>query len=94
MHQQLEFTPTEQPPDSKIPTVLRFPLVTVFSLGISLALRSVSSPFSTGDLGTVTTQRDDWTEIAGFVGWRVADLALAWWSNYDGMSRECLVADA
>ncbi len=94
MHQQLEARPSEQPPDSKIPTVLRFPLVTIFSLGISLALRSFSSPFSTGDLGNVTTQRDDWVEIAGFVGWRIADLALAWWSNYDGTSRGSLVADA
>ena len=94
MNQQLEVRPTEQPSDSKIPTLLRFPLVTIFSLSISLALRSVSSPFSTGDLGNVTTQRDDWTEIAGFIGWRVADLALAWWSDYDGMSRKRLVADA
>jgi hypothetical protein len=94
INQQLEVRPAEQSPDSKIPTVLRFPLVTVFSLGISLALRSISSPFSTGDLGNVTTQRDDWVEIAGFVGWRIADLALAWWSNYDGMSRERLVIDA
>ena len=70
--------------DSNSPTLFRFVLVTVLGLGTSFALRSISSPFSTGDLGGVTTQRDDWTEIAGFLGWRVAELATAWWSEYDG----------
>ena len=73
--------------DSKIPKVLRFPLVAFLSLSTSLALRSVSSPFSTGDLGTVTTQRDDWLEIVGFVGWRIAELATTWWLDYDGKGK-------
>ena len=73
--------------ESKIPKGLRFPLVAFLSLSTSLALRSVSSPFSSGDLGTVTTQRDDWLEIVGFVGWRIAELATTWWLDYDGKGK-------
>ena len=78
-------TPLPGPsPASKLPSVLRFPLVAIISLGTSLALRSVSSPFSEGDLSGVSTQRDDWIEIAGFLGWKIVDLAVAWFSDYDG----------
>lgn len=77
-------TPLPEPSTaSRVPSVLRFPLVAIISLATSLALRSVSSPFSEGDLSGVSTQRDDWIEIAGFLGWKILDLAVAWFSDYD-----------
>lgn len=85
--EELESVPVEKPP-----SILRFVLVTLLSLATSLALRFISSPFSRGDLAGVTTQRDDWPEIAGFIGWRVAELATAWWSNYDGEKRRLSIS--
>lgn len=80
--------PTAEPlpiaTDSKIPSVLRFPIVTLISLATSLALRTISSAFSLGDLATISTQRDEWVDVTAFVGWKVADLAVAWWLGYDG----------
>lgn len=74
----------ELAPGPKSPSLLRFPLVATLSLAISLGLRALSSPFSAGDLSSVSSQRDDWIQISGFMAWRLVGLAAAWFGGHDG----------
>ena len=66
-----------------LPPRLRFPLLVLFSLTISSFLYSLVSPFTTGDLATVSKSRDNWWEIAGLLGWKATQLAIGWFGGFD-----------
>lgn len=76
----------ETPPSSltsKIPTLLRFPLLVLSSLTLSSALYTSVSGFTAGDLSSVSRSIDDWWQVAGLIGWKIAELAVGWWGEYD-----------
>ena len=68
---------------SKIPAALRFPLLVILSMAMSSFLYASASPFTSGDLSNISAQRDQWWEVAGLLGWRAFELAIAWWGGYD-----------
>lgn len=80
--QAVPIRPLKQP--SKVPNVLRFPLLVVVSMFLSSALYSGASQFGTGDLATVMKRRDEWWEITGLLAWKAVELGIGWWGEYDG----------
>lgn len=66
-----------------MPAELRFPLLVVFTFGLSSFLYTLASPYTRGDLSTVSGYRDAWWEVAGLLGWRVAELGVGWWAGFD-----------
>ena len=64
---------------------VRFPFLVFFSLTLSSLLYSLVSPFTAGDLATVSRSRDNWWEIAGLLGWKVTQLAIGWFGGFDSM---------
>ncbi|KAH8664983.1 hypothetical protein BGZ60DRAFT_378917 [Tricladium varicosporioides] len=73
-------------PPSKLPPALRFPLVVVLSLSISSLLYSLSAVYlgSENDLAKVSRKLDNWSDVASLVGWKMFELTLGWYGNYDG----------
>ena len=69
--------------NSKLPPQVRFPLLVVLSLTISSLLYSLVSPFTSGDLATVSRSRDNWWEIAALLGWKGTQLAIGWYGGFD-----------
>ena len=69
--------------NSKFPPQVRFPLLVVLSLTISSLLYSLVSPFTRGDLATVSRSRDNWWEIAALLGWKGTQLAVGWYGGFD-----------
>ncbi|KAL8646891.1 MAG: hypothetical protein Q9226_006666 [Calogaya cf. arnoldii] len=80
--QAVPVTPLKQP--SKIPSLLRFPVLVITSMITSAAMYSLVSQLGTGDLAGVNKRRDEWWEIAAVLVWKVIELALGWWGEYDG----------
>lgn len=76
-------------PTSVIPESLRFPLLVAFNIAISALLYTLASPFTKGDLATVSGRRDQWWEIAGLLGWKAVELAVGWGGGYDSMHTAC-----
>ncbi|TDZ24251.1 hypothetical protein Cob_v003034 [Colletotrichum orbiculare MAFF 240422] len=68
---------------SHLPTVLQFPLVTVLSFCISSLCYSLLSEWSRGELAGISKSLDTWVEVAVLAGWRVFELALGWFGNFD-----------
>ncbi|KAL9075308.1 MAG: hypothetical protein Q9161_001685 [Pseudevernia consocians] len=69
--------------NSKLPAEFRFPLLVVLSLTISSFLYSFVSPFTSGDLATVSRSRDNWWEIGALLGWKATQLAVGWYGGFD-----------
>ncbi|KAF6813698.1 hypothetical protein CMUS01_12777 [Colletotrichum musicola] len=68
---------------SHLPTVLQFPLVTVLSFSISSLCYSFLSEWSRGELAGISKSLDTWGEVAILAGWRIFELALGWFGNFD-----------
>ena len=68
---------------------VRFPLLLLFSLTFSSLFYSLVSPFTTGDLATVSRSRDNWWEIAGLLGWKATQLAIGWFGGLDSTYSSC-----
>ena len=78
-------------PASQIPAPLKFPLIVALSMATSSFLYASASPYTSGDLSTVSASRDQWWEVAGLLGWRAAELAVGWWGGFD--SQSCILND-
>ncbi|KAH8793014.1 hypothetical protein F5882DRAFT_399215 [Hyaloscypha sp. PMI_1271] len=68
---------------SKIPPLLRLPLLVLLSLTFSSMLYSFTSS-QTADLASVSRSLDQWWQVGALVGWRIFELGLGWYGNYDG----------
>lgn len=72
------------PKPSRLPHVLRFPIVVVLSLGWSAVGYSLISQWTTSDdvaaFGRVMSQG----EMLLLLAWRVSELCIGWYGNYDG----------
>jgi len=95
-------TPSEPPatlpaaspaPSSGFPAQLRFPVLVILSMTLSSVLYSVASPFTSGDLATVSRSHDEWWEVAGLLGWKAAQLAVGWYGGYDSVDHHIFVYD-
>lgn len=72
-------------PNSKLPAQLRFPLLVLMTWTLFGTLWSTISPFTAGDLATVSRSRDDWWNIVGLMVWKAALVAVGWYGGYDSM---------
>ncbi|KAI0542265.1 hypothetical protein GGR58DRAFT_302034 [Xylaria digitata] len=74
----------ESKPRSKLPTSVLFPLVAIFSLAISELGYSLAWPLTQGVLAAHARLLGTWAEVGAVTGWRLFELALGWFGNYDG----------
>ena len=70
-------------PNTKLPAQLRFPLLVLMTWTLFGTLWSTISPFTAGDLATVSRSRDDWWNIVGLMVWKAALVAVGWYGGYD-----------
>jgi hypothetical protein len=57
-------------PASKLPPLLRFPLVVLLSLTLSSLLHSIAAQYTAGDLARVSRSLDQWWEVGVLAAWR------------------------
>ncbi|KAI0408771.1 hypothetical protein F4802DRAFT_549056 [Xylaria palmicola] len=69
---------------SKLPPQIQFPLVAVISLAISELCYSLSWSHTQGVLAKHARLPGTWPEIAAIMGWRLFELGLGWFGDYDG----------
>ena len=68
---------------SKLPEQAQFPLLVTLSLLASYGLYTVTSPFTSGDLSTVSAHRDKSYEVLFFLIWRALELGVGWYNEFD-----------
>jgi hypothetical protein len=69
---------------SKLPKHLHFPLVAVLSLSLSALGYALTDPYTRAVLAPRARPLDTWEELALLTGWKVFELGLGWFGNYDG----------
>ncbi|XXG96630.1 hypothetical protein Hte_002918 [Hypoxylon texense] len=69
---------------SKLPKLIQFPLVAILSLALSQLGYSLTWAHTKGALAAHARLLDTWTDVGLVVGWRLFELALGWFGNYDG----------
>ncbi|KAI5926567.1 hypothetical protein F4810DRAFT_707656 [Camillea tinctor] len=69
---------------SKLPKPIQFPLVATLSLSLSALGYSLAWPYTKALLAEHARIPETREEIGVLVGWRIFELALGWFSNYDG----------
>ncbi|KAI1374535.1 hypothetical protein F4677DRAFT_425335 [Hypoxylon crocopeplum] len=77
-------SPQLGPRSTKLPTLLQFPLVVVLSLSLSQLGYTLTWHYSKGPLAAHARPLSSWSDWGLIVGWRVFELALGWFGNYDG----------
>lgn len=68
---------------SKLPGVIRFPLVVTLSMVLSSLMYSWAAEYIAGDLARVSRNLNEWWEVGVLVAWRMFELALGWYGKYD-----------
>ncbi|KAI1154220.1 hypothetical protein F4825DRAFT_197893 [Nemania diffusa] len=71
-------------PRSKLPKAVQFPLVAILSLAISELGYSLLWPYTQGVLAAHARLPGTWAEVGAIMGWRLFELALGWFGDYDG----------
>ncbi|KAI0024739.1 hypothetical protein F4780DRAFT_552294 [Xylariomycetidae sp. FL0641] len=69
---------------SKLPPSLQFPLVAILSLALSQLGYSLTWYYTKGAYAAHARILHTWTEVGLVTGWRICELALGWYGNYDG----------
>ncbi|KAI1866958.1 hypothetical protein JX265_007534 [Neoarthrinium moseri] len=69
---------------SKLPAPVQFPLVVVLNIATSAILYSITHPYTKAVLAAHARSLDTWAELGALVGWKVIELGLGWFGNYDG----------
>ncbi|KAI1098982.1 hypothetical protein F4804DRAFT_99882 [Jackrogersella minutella] len=69
---------------SKLPKPIQFPLVALLSLSLAALGYSLSWSYTKGPLVPHARVLSTWTDFGIVTGWRVFELALGWFGNYDG----------
>ncbi|KAI0143536.1 hypothetical protein GGR57DRAFT_508015 [Xylariaceae sp. FL1272] len=71
-------------PRSWVPKSAQFPLVAILSMIISSIGTSLVWPFTKGVLAAHARPITSWPELVAIIGWRLFELALGWFGDYDG----------
>lgn len=75
---------------STLPRVLQFPLVAILSFSISSLGYSFINEFTHGELATIMRTLDTSREVGIMAAWRLAELALGWFANFDSVDLAAL----
>ena len=76
-------TPAPRTQASRIPKAIRFPLVCILSFSLSTILHSLTAEVSGFQLATASRALNEPWQIASLLGWKVVELATAWYAGYD-----------
>ncbi|OTB17877.1 hypothetical protein K445DRAFT_315616 [Daldinia sp. EC12] len=69
---------------SKLPKLIQFPLVTILSLSLAAVGYSLTWRYTKGPMAPHARLLTTWDDVGIVTGWRVFELALGWFGNYDG----------
>lgn len=75
---------------SRLPSVIQFPLVAILSFSVSSLGYSFINEFSQGELATVMRTWNTSREVGIMTAWRVTELALGWFANFDSVDLAAL----
>lgn len=75
---------------STLPPVLQFPLVAILSFSISSLGYSFINEFTQGELATVMRTLETPRELGIMTAWRLTELALGWFANFDSIDLAAL----
>jgi hypothetical protein len=75
---------------STLPPVLQFPLVAILSFSISSLGYSFINEFAPGELATVMRTLETPRELGIMTAWRLTELALGWFANFDSVDLAAL----
>ncbi|KUI65382.1 hypothetical protein VM1G_00743 [Cytospora mali] len=75
---------------STLPSVIRFPLVAILSFSISSLGYSFINEFTNGELATIMRTLDTEHDVGIMAAWRLAELALGWFANFDSVDLAAL----
>lgn len=75
---------------SSLPSLLRFPLVAILSFSISSLGYSFVNEFTRGELATVMRTLDTPHEVYIMTAWRLTELALGWFADFDSVDLAAL----
>jgi hypothetical protein len=75
---------------STLPPVLQFPLVAILSFSISSLGYSFINEFTQGELATVMRTLETPRELGIMTAWRLTELALGWFANFDSVDLAAL----
>ncbi|OTA60451.1 hypothetical protein K449DRAFT_83128 [Hypoxylon sp. EC38] len=70
--------------NSKLPQLIQFPLVAVLSLSLTALGYTLTWHYTKGPLVPHARVLNTWSDWGLVVGWRIFELALGWFGNYDG----------
>ncbi|KAK5149078.1 hypothetical protein BJ546DRAFT_1063646 [Cryomyces antarcticus] len=70
-------------PASKLPAVLRFPLLAILSLSASYLCTSLAAGITGYELASVSRSLNEPWQIGAVLGWKVFELAVGWFARYD-----------
>lgn len=74
----------------KLPSSVRFFLVATISFAISSMGYSFINEFTKGELATVMRTLETEKEIAVMIAWRLTELAIGWFANFDSVDLAAL----
>ncbi|KAH7041190.1 uncharacterized protein B0I36DRAFT_358380 [Microdochium trichocladiopsis] len=77
-------------PTPKLPAAVQFPLIAILSLSISALLYSLTYQFTRAPLAINERVLENWTEVALLTGWKVFQLGLGWYGNFDSIDLAAL----
>ncbi|KAI2639454.1 hypothetical protein GGS26DRAFT_268264 [Hypomontagnella submonticulosa] len=69
---------------SKLPQLIQFPLIALLSLSLTTLGYSLSWTYTKGPVAPYARILSTWSDSGIVMGWRVFELALGWFGNYDG----------
>ncbi|KAI8960311.1 hypothetical protein F5Y11DRAFT_330483 [Daldinia sp. FL1419] len=69
---------------SKLPKLIQFPLVTILSLSLAAVGYSLTWRHTKGPMAPYARLLTTWDDVGIVTGWRIFQLALGWFGNYDG----------
>lgn len=73
---------------SRVPSVIRFPLVVLVSLSLSTLLHTFTAEFAGFQLATASKDATENWQVGALMGWKLLELFTAWNAGYDCKLRE------
>ena len=70
----------------KLPQALRFPILVILSFSLSATAYSFAADATGYELAGVSRRINDSWRVGGFLFWKVCELAIGWYRDYDGES--------
>ena len=70
----------------KLPQTLRFPILVILSFSLSATAYSFAADATGYELAGVSRRINDSWRVGGFLFWKVCELAIGWYRDYDGES--------